>query len=315
LKLRLAIGIALLISAYFLSPRLFSGDSLNSILLLLPLILTVGLGELLVVISGGIDISVGSILGCSAMSCGVVLKARPDLPLPLCFLVGATSGLLLGIINALFVAKAKLPPLIVTIGTLASFRGLAFLIGRGETVTGSSVPDALTKLSNRGLSLGSVTLSWLAITCLFLTLATAWFLKFRPLGRAIFAFGGQPEASVRRGISPSKVQLFVYSFSGLLAGIAGVMYLARFGQVQPGTAGNGLELTVIATVAIAGAKLTGGVGRVANLVFAAFLMAAITVTLSTLGIDANWQMLVYGLVLLVMVCGDGHRRRKETALL
>lgn len=313
MKLRLALVILILTSAYLASPQLFTGDSLNSILLLLPLILTVGLGEFVVVISGGIDISVGSILGCSAMTCGVVLKAKPDLPLPLCFLIGAGCGLLLGLVNGVLVAKAKLPPLIVTIGTLATFRGFAFLIGRGETVTGSSVPDALMRLSNRGLPIGSVTLSWLAILCILLTIATAWFLKFRPLGRAIFAFGGQPEASTRRGISPSAVQLFVYSFSGLMAGIAGFLYLARFGQVQPGTAGSGFELTVIATVAIAGTKLTGGAGRILNLAFAAFLMATITVTLSTLGIDANWQMLVYGLVLLVMVCGDGYRRRRETA--
>jgi rhamnose transport system permease protein len=283
-------------------------------LLLLPLILTVALGEFVVIVGGGIDVSVGSILGCSAMSCGVLLKAKPDIPLPICFLVGAGCGLVLGLINGVLIAKAKLPALIVTIGTLASVRGFAFLIGRGETITGSSVPDSLTALSNHGLPIGSVTLSWLTILCLILTLATMWCLRFVPLGRAIFAFGGQPEAAVRRGISPVVVQFCVYSFAGLMSGIAGVMYIARYGQVQPGTAGSGFELTVIATVAIAGTKLTGGGGQISNVVLAAILMAALTVALSTLGIDTNWQMLVYGLVLLVMVCGDGYRRRKETEL-
>jgi len=314
LKWRLAVGAGLLVVAYLAAPRLFTSGSLNSILLLLPLILTVALGEFLVVVTGGIDISVGSILGCSAMTCGIALKARPDLPIPVCFMLGAVCGITLGVVNGLLVAKAKLSPLIVTIGTLASFRGLAFLIGGGETVTGSSVPDSFTSLSNRGLTLGSVTVSWLAALCLSLTIATAWFVKYRPLGRALYAFGGQPEAAVRRGISASGVQMFAYSVSGLMAGIAGVMYISRFGQVQPGAAGSGFELTVIATVAIAGTKLTGGAGRIAHVALAALGMAAITVSLSTLGIDTNWQMLVYGLVLLVMVCSDGKRRKKETSM-
>ncbi len=311
MKLRLAILIVLTTVAYAASPRLFTADALNSILLWLPLILSVALGEFVVIVAGGIDISVGSILGCSAMSVGVALKANPNLPLPICFLVAALSGLILGGLNGLLVAKAKLPPLIVTIGTLASYRGLAFLIGHGETITGSSIPDSLTKLSNNGLPIGSVTISYIAILCLILTLATAWFLKNHPFGRSIYAVGGQPEAAIRRGISPYSVQLFAFTLAGLMAGIAGAMYVARFGQVQPGTAGSGFELTVIATVAIAGTKLTGGAGRISSVVGAAFFMAAITVSLSTLGIDANWQMLVYGLVLLAMVCADGYRRKKE----
>ena len=313
MKIRAAICLALIALVYVVSPRLFTADSLNSVLLWLPLILTVALGEFVVIVAGGIDISVGSILGCSAMSVGVVLKAKPDLPLPICFVVAALCGLVLGLLNGFLVAKAKLPPLIVTIGTLASYRGLAFLIGHGETITGSSVPDALTQLSSRGISVSNLTISWIAILCVVLTGIATWFLRFHTLGRAIFAVGGQPEAAVRRGISLSTVQLFVFTVSGLMAGIAGAMYVARFGQVQPGTAGSGFELTVIATVAIAGTKLTGGAGSILSVVFAAFVMAAITVSLSTLGIDTNWQMLVYGLVLLIMVCADGYRRKKQGA--
>ena len=310
MKIRLFAFVCAIGLAYFFSPRLFTSETLNSILLWLPLILTLALGELVVVIAGGIDISVGSVLGCSAMSVGVVLKSNPNLPLPLLFLIGAGVGLGLGLINGALVARAKLPPLIVTIGTLASFRGLAFLIGKGESVTGSSIPDTLTKLSSQGVSVGGVTVSWIALQCFVLAIIIWHFLTYWRSGRAIFAVGGQEEAASRRGISTANTYLLAFALSGVLAGVGGVMYLSRFGQAQPGTVGYGFELTVIATVAISGAKLTGGAGKISNLLAAAFIMSAITVSLSTLGIDTNWQLLVYGLVLLIMVCADGLRRKK-----
>ncbi|MCE9559818.1 MAG: ABC transporter permease [Armatimonadetes bacterium] len=300
-----------LIGLYFVAPRLFAADSINSILLWLPLILTVALGEFFVVVARGIDISVGSILGCSAMLVGVILRSNAELPLTLAFAAGGVLGLVLGLVNGLLVAAAKLPSLIVTIGTLASFRGLAFLIGKGETITASMVPDRLMQISSRGASLGGVTFTGIALLCTSLTVFAFLFVRFVPFGRAIFAFGGQPEAATRRGISGERVQLFVFTLSGFLAGIAGVIYLSRFGQVQPGAAGSGFELTVIAAVAIAGTKLTGGNGSILKVVLASVIVATLNVALSILGIDTNWQMLVYGIVLLLMVCGDGYRRRAQ----
>lgn len=311
MKARLILGIVALVIAKIVAPRLFEPESINSILLWLPLILTVALGEFLVVVAGGIDISVGAILGFTAMTVGVTLKAKPDLPVPLAFLFAVLIGLALGSINGLLVAKAKLPPLIVTIGTLATYRGLAFLVAGGQTITASSIPDSLLGLSNHGLPLGSVTVSFLAIISLLVLGAIGWFATNHPSGRAIFAYGGQPEGAIRRGISRSGVQLLVFSLCGALSGLAGAMYLARFGQVQPGSAGVGFELTVIATVAIAGTKLTGGAGSILALTFSAIFVSALNVGLSTLGINEDWQMLLYGLVLLVMVCADGYRRRKE----
>ncbi len=311
---RFIVPLLVIVAAYALLPRLFTADSTNSILLWLPLVLTVALGEFLVVVAGGIDISVGSIMGFSSMTVGIVFKANPSMPLPLAILVAVVCGLILGLINGALVARAKLPPLIVTIGTLATFRGLAFLIAKGETITGSYVPDSFTKLSNHGIPLGEVTLNWLAITSILCTAAFLWFTTNTALGRSIFAFGGQPEGALRRGIAATRIQTTVYALSGAMAGLGGAMYLSRFGQAQPGSAGSGFELTVIATVAIAGTKLTGGAGSIGKLVVAAIGVSALNVALSIQGISDDWQTLVYGSVLLVMVCADSFRRRSEVVV-
>lgn len=311
--MKIIVGIVALVALYFAAPRLFEPASLDSILLWLPLILVVALGQLLVVISGGIDVSVGSILGCSAMTMGVFLKSNPDVSILTMLGLASGVGLLLGLINGALVAYAKLPPLIVTIGTLATFRGLAFLVSQSQTITGSMLPDSLGKLANNGLQLGKVTVSWLALFAFALALVVGLWLRFSRAGRGIFAVGSQPEAASRRGLSVPKTQLLVYSISGLLAGAGGMIYASRFGLVHPGTAGRGLELTVIAAVAIAGTKLTGGTGSVAKVTLSGLLLSILTVSLSVFGVPADFQLLLYGLVLLIAVCSDGYiRGRKQS---
>jgi rhamnose transport system permease protein len=204
------------------------------------------------------------------------------------------------------VAVAKLPPLIVTIGTLATFRGLTFLLSKGDQIDSSMLPDGLTSLAHTGLPLGPITISYLLMIALTVAGATAIFLSLSPPGRAIISWGSNPEAAFLRGINGGKVNWLVYAVSGATAGLAGVMYAAKFGFVNPGTAGQSFELTVIAAVAIGGAKLTGGAGTV---------LSVINVALSLLGIDANWQMLAYGVVILVAIITDrlGNRSSLEAA--
>lgn len=312
--MKIVIGIIAAIALFFAAPRLFEPASLDSILLWLPIILVVALGQMLVITSGGIDVSVGSIIGCSAMTLGVFLKSNPDVSILTMLGLASGVGLLLGFINGALIAYAKLPPLIVTIGTLATFRGLAFLVSKSQTITGSMLPDSLGKLANNGLHLGKVTVSWLALFALAIAIVMGLWLRFSHAGRAIYAIGSQPEAATRRGLSVSKTQLLVYSICGLLAGAGGMIYASRFGLVHPGTAGRGLELTVIAAVAIAGTKLTGGTGSVVKVALSALLLSVITISLSVFGVNADYQNLLYGLVLLVAVCSDGYiRGRKSVA--
>jgi rhamnose transport system permease protein len=303
LPLGLIICLCLAIGAK--EPRFFQPPSIDSILLWMPMILVAAMGQLSVILTRGIDISIGSILGFTGIGIGLLCKSHPSLPLPLIFLAGLGFGLALGFVNAALVVWGKLSPLIVTIGTLAAYRGLAFLLSGGDQIDRTMLPDSLTDLAKTGIGLSGVTVSWLLLIALGVAIATAVFLRWSQIGRNIYALGSNPEAAHLRGISSRTVNLVVFTLSGATAGLAAVMYAARFGFVNPGSAGQSFELTVIAAVAIGGAKLTGGSGSVLGVFLGCVLLSCINVGLATLGIDANWQMLTYGLVILVAIGIDG----------
>ncbi len=292
-------------------PRFLAPSSLNSILLWMPIITVLALGQLLVVVSGGIDISIGSILGCSGIVVGLIVKEHPTLPVPVALGLGLLVGLVLGMVNAAIITWGKISPLIVTIGTLASFRGLCFLLSKGQQIDGSMIPDSLTSLARNGLTLGEITLSWLLILSLVGAGGFALAMFYYVGAKSLVAFGSNPSAAHLRGISGNAVTFWVYALCGAMAGLGGVMYAAKFGFVNPSSAGQGLELTVIAAVAIGGAKLTGGFGNVTGTLLGCFLLSSINVALSVMGVDANWQMLAYGAVILVAVLVDGLARREK----
>ena len=176
-------------------PRFFDPKSINSILLWMPLITVAAMGQLIVIVTRGIDISIGSIIGFTGISVGLIYRANPALPLPLGLLAGIVVGTLLGIVNAGLITWGKLSPIVVTIGTLSAFRGGAFLLSKGEQIDSSMIPDSLTSLSNTGLTIGPVTVSWLLLIALAVCGVTALFLRFTQLGRDIFAFGNNPTAA------------------------------------------------------------------------------------------------------------------------
>ena len=271
----------------------------------MPLITVVAMGEMAVIVTRGIDISVGSILGFAGIAVGLIFRSNPHFPVGLSFLAGLGVGAALGFVNAALVTWGRLSSLIVTIATLAAFRGLAFLLSKGEQIDSSMIPDSLTSLAGQGIGFGPITVSWLLVLALAVALLIAFIVKFTCLGRNLYAYGGNPEGAYLRGVSPNRVNLTVYTLCGALAGLAGVLYAARFGFVNPGSAGQGFELTVIAAVVIGGVKLTGGSGSVLGVLLGCLLLSCINVALAVLGIDANWQTLAYGLVILVAVCVDG----------
>lgn len=305
-------SIALLVgcTVFAFVPRMLTSESINAVLLWLCILLVVAIGETLVILTGGIDISVGSTLAFSGMSVGLILEKQPTLPIPLCFMIGSIVGLILGLINGLLIARARLSPLIVTIGTLASYRGATFLIGSGKTITSSTLPDALIDLTKNGLSFQGISLNALLLISIALIIATHIFLKHSPFGRTLFAVGSQPTAAFRRGISESNVQLFAYSAAGAFAGLAGVMYLSRFASLNPGTAGNGYELTVIAATVLGGTKLSGGRASMLGLIASCLFLSLFNVALSLLGIPADFQLFVYGFVLIIALALDRLRGNK-----
>ena len=290
-------------------PRFFDPKSINSILLWMPLITVAAMGQLIVIVTRGIDISIGSIIGFTGISVGLIYRANPALPLPLGLLAGIVVGTLLGIVNAGLITWGKLSPIVVTIGTLSAFRGGAFLLSKGEQIDSSMIPDSLTSLSNTGLTIGPVTVSWLLLIALAVCGVTALFLRFTQLGRDIFAFGNNPTAAHLRGVPVSTITFLAYTLCGATAGLTGVMYAARFGFVNPGTAGQNFELNVIAAVAIGGVKITGGSGSVLGVLLGCLLLSCINVALTVLGVGADWQLVTYGATILIALTTDGLVRK------
>ena len=289
----LVVTVAAMKERLFLDPR-----NINSILLWMPLILVAAVGQLPIIVMRGIDISIGSTAGLSGIVLGMFLRQSSAIPMPVCFAIGALVGLILGLVNGSLIAFGKLPAIVVTIGTLTAFRGLAYLLSGGDQVDRSLIPEGLTSLARDGIPIGGVTISWLLVIALLVAIAMAIVLKMTQIGRDVFALGSNPNAAHLRGISTNKMTLLAYGFCGLTAGIVGVMYAAKFGFVNPGTTGKSFELTVIAAVAIGGVKITGGSGTILGVLIGCLLLSCINVALTVLGIDANWQMLAYGVTII-----------------
>ncbi len=277
----------------------------------MPLLLVAAIGQFPVIVARGIDISIGSIVGLSAISVGLFVKSNPNIPMPLLFLTGAVIGLALGCLNGLIIAFGKVPAVVATIGTLTAFRGLTFVISKGDQIDSTAIPQSLTSLANQGFNFGNVTISWLLVIGIVLSLVAFVASNNLQFYRNIFAYGSNPDAAYLRGISPKTVQMICYCASGSLAGVAGTMYLARFGFANPGSAGQGFELIVIAAVAIGGVKITGGSGSVIGVFLGCALLSCINVALTVLGIAADWQLLVYGATILIALTVDAISQRRK----
>lgn len=306
----LALLIVAIAAAATKAPRFLDPTSIDSVLLWIPILIVVGMGQMLVIVTRGIDVSVGSMVGLSAMASGMFLKSHTGAPLIEAVLLGVAVGAILGAVNASAIAFGRVPPIIATLGTLSAYRGLIFILSRGTQVDSNNLPDSLKDWASNGpIHIGGVTLSWLLLFALILAAATAWFVRQTRLGRDIFSLGSNPDAARLRGIPVNRVTFAVYGVTGALCGFGGLMYASRFAFVNPGSAGSGLELIVIAAVVIGGVNVTGGSGSVLGVVLGCALLGVINVALAVLGIDATWQQLAYGTVILIAVVLDTLARR------
>jgi rhamnose transport system permease protein len=302
------LGLVCLLAA-IREPRFLQPSSLNSILLWAPILIVIAIGQMMVIVTRGIDVSVGSMVGLTAMLAGMIFRANPQLPVVLGAIAAIGIGFALGSLNGALVAWAKVPPIITTLGTLSAFRGLVFIASGGVQIDGNDLPSGLKDWTLGGpLTVSEVAVSWLLAMSLVIAALAAWFLRRTRPGRDVYALGSNPQAALLRGVAVNRTTYLVYAVTGALCGLAGVMYASRFGFVNPASAGQGLELTVIAAVAIGGTKITGGSGSVLGVVLGCFLLGAINVALAVLGIEGAWQLFVYGLVILLALILDSGAR-------
>ena len=281
-------------------------NNLESILLLAPLMMVAGLGQMMVIVTRGIDVSVGSLAGLCAMAVGLVTRSHMDTSAPTALLIGATVGLSLGAFNGLLIAFAEVPPIIATLGTMIGYRGLIFIVSGSKQIDSNQIPQSIIDLAQKGpFSIGGVECPWILVIAAVLIGAGGYFLSQTRAGRDIFAVGSNPPAALLRGVPVRRTQFLVYAITGVLAGIVGVFTMAKYGSVDPGSAGSGLELEVIAAAVLGGTNIAGGSGTVLGVVAGSLLLATIDVSLIALGISENYQQLVYGATIMLGVVIDG----------
>jgi simple sugar transport system permease protein len=261
------------------------------------------IGVLLVLISGGIDVSFTAIAAFAMYATTTLLvQLKIDIPWPLVFLLSIAIGVVLGLFNAIFIAGFRLPTLIVTLGTLSVFRGFLLTFIGSQLI--STLPASLRSFSRLFIFSGTspdgsfYTLPW-AFAALLLVIILTWFLLYRTtLGRTIFALGGSLESARRIGINVRATQVFVYAYVGALSGLAGIIHASMARVANPFDL-VGLELSVIAAVVLGGARLSGGYGTITGTLLGVALITVINNSLILLGIPSTWQMVVIGALILL----------------
>lgn len=286
-------------SEYFLSAR----NGLN-VLDQVTVLGILAIGMTLVIVIGGIDLSVGSVLAFSMMMMGV-MERQLGLPLELAIVVGILTGAACGLVSGLLITVARLPAFIATLAVMSVTRGLANILTEGKQIVG--YPEWFTSLATvRQFGFLSMTVA----TFILLAIIAAIILKFRPAGRNLFAIGGNPEVARLAGINVNLNTCVVYAISGALAGLAAVAFAARLDSSQP-SAGLGYELDTIAAVVIGGASLSGGVGSIFGTVVGVFIIGVLRNGLNLLGVSPFVQQILIGVVIAAAVTFDtiGRRRR------
>lgn len=260
-------------------------------------------GAMLVLVSGGIDVSFTAIAAFAMYATTLALVTyAPQTPWWAAFLVAMTLGGLLGAINGLFIAGFGLPTLIVTLGTLSIFRGFLLTFVGSRLI--SNLPDGMLDFSRLMMLRGTnadgsfYSLPW-AFAALVAVVALTWFILHRTmLGRAIFAVGGSVESARRIGVNVPAVQFFVYVYVGALAGLAGIIHASMARVANPFDL-VGLELSVIAAVVLGGARLAGGYGTLTGTLLGVALIVLVRNSLIVLGIPSTWQSVAIGALILI----------------
>jgi rhamnose transport system permease protein len=278
------------------NPRFLSPQSIRDLLLNAVILVTLAVGQTLLIVTRNVDLSVGSIVGLVAFGTGKLLLAAPGTPVIVALLVGVAAGAACGAVNGSLVAAARVPALVVTLGTLYVFRGLDYSWASGQQINAADMPRAFLRFGTASV-LG---VPVLALIALVLVLVVGFYLRSYRSGRELYAIGSDPDAARLSGIPVGRRVFAAFVANGALAGLAGALYAARFGTLDA-TVGAGLELTVIAAAVVGGVAIFGGSGTVFGAAVGALLLQTITSSLVVLRINAFWQQAVVGALILAAI--------------
>jgi rhamnose transport system permease protein len=284
-------------------------ENFRDILLNISILAIVALAQTMVIITRGIDLSVSSMIGLVAMMVGFMVKQYPDMSPVVAVLLGMALGCVLGSFNGLVIAVGNVPPIIATLGTLSIFRGAIFFYSQGTWINAFEMSPSFKALA-KGAPLG---LPNLVIVAIVVAVIVYYFLNYTQPGRNIYAVGSNPDAANVAGIRTQRVIFMVYLISGLLCGLAGVMWASRFESAQTNTA-LGFELQTVAASVVGGVNIFGGSGAVTGVLLGALLLGIINNALTLIRISPFWQLAAQGLLILLAVVVDAVvlRRLQQT---
>jgi len=268
------------------------------------------LGQMVVILTRGIDLSVAANLALSGMISASLAQHFPHLPVIAYIATGVAVGLALGLFNGGLIAGVGIPPIVVTLGTLAIFRGLIVVYGGGSQVNASEMGDVFQNFPNLTV-LGLDAVFWIAAP---LAIAFALFLNFTRTGRNFYALGGNPLAARYCGINIGRQLLLAYLVSGAVSGLCGYLWVARYGVAYSEIA-SGYELTVIAACVIGGVSIAGGVGTVPGALLGALFLGVIVNALPVMQVTPFWQMAISGAVILAAVVVNARVERRGGKLI
>lgn len=285
-----------------MSPYFLTVGNFTNLLKQVSIVAILAAGQSIVIIAGGIDLSVGSILALSAVTIGTLIQGGVD-PL-VATVAGLLVGTLAGLVNGMIIAKGKIPPFIVTLGMLGIARGLALVMTNGVS---HQVLTPLYLFIGNGKFLGLP----IPIYFVIVTYAIVHIMLIKTtLGRHIYAIGGDERVARLQGISVDQRKIIIYALSGFLAALAAVVMVGRLASTPPNVA-QGIELQAIAAVIIGGISFVGGRGMVLTALVGAFIMAMITNGLNILGVSSFWQQVLIGIVIIVAVWLDQTKAQRN----
>lgn len=260
----------------------------------------IAFGMTCVILTGGIDLSVGSVLALTSIICAHTIKI--GLPAPLSMLIALIFGIILGTISGLMVTKSRLQPFIATLITMTGYRGLTMILSRGKPISRLGNNLLLNQLG-KGSFLGIPIPVWILIIFFAIFL---FVLKKTVLGRQIYATGSNAKAAELAGININNIKLIVYAVSGFMASLSGLILVSRLGSAQP-TLGSGYELDAIAAVALGGTSMTGGRGKITGTLIGILIIAVLNNGLNIIGVSSYYQDVVKALVIFLAVISDRNR--------
>ena len=297
--------VAMIVPATLINPRMLSAANIDAVAMDLALLIIVAAGEMLVMITRNIDLSVASVIGLSAYVCADMLHLFPGLPLAGAVAIAGLVGLGCGLVNGLVVTRGRVPSIVVTLGTLSLYRGLLSMTAGGHQISTEQVPPAWLQMTAFHVAGIPVILVAAALALALLSAV----LQRLPQGRELFAVGSNPAGARLIGIGSDRLVLGAFACAGLLAGLDGALWASRYATVDARVA-SGYELTVIAAVVVGGTAIRGGAGTIPGIVLGALMLLVIQNGLTLVRVNPLWLQGVYGLVIVLAISIDAFVSRR-----